>query len=78
MRYRAIRASDSPCARSLFLIYLVPRTAVNIIIFINIILNIIVIIRVPQGKQYTFDEGHIRFVGEQFPGRRYNFNPTRN
>lgn len=31
-----------------------------------------------QGKQYTFDEGHIRFVGEQFPGRRYNFNPTRN
>lgn len=26
---------------------------------------------------YTVDEGHIRFVGEQFPGRRYNFKPTR-
>jgi len=29
-----------------------------------------------QGKQYTVDEGHIRFVGERFPGRRYNFKPT--
>lgn len=27
---------------------------------------------------YTLDEGHIRFVGEPFPGRRYKFNPSFN
>lgn len=56
--------------------YLVSCTPLTLYNIIYIILKTLMICA--QGKQYTFDEGHIRFVGEQFPGRRYNFNPTRN